>query len=48
MLVSTTTRRPNNIYILDKEDIKRIEFTQKRTITRKERIRRQKRKVKYY
>jgi hypothetical protein len=28
-LVATTTRRPNNIYILDKEERKRIEVTQK-------------------
>jgi hypothetical protein len=28
-LVATTTRRPNNIYILDKEERKKIEVTQK-------------------
>jgi hypothetical protein len=28
-LVATTTRRPNNIYILDKEESKKIEVTQK-------------------
>jgi hypothetical protein len=49
-LVATTRRRPNNIYILDKEKIKKIEVTQKspRTITTKEMIRRHKRMKKYY
>ena len=28
-MVATATRRPNNIYILDKEERKRIEVTQK-------------------
>jgi hypothetical protein len=30
-LVAIATRRPNNIYILDKDERKRIEVTQKRS-----------------
>jgi hypothetical protein len=41
----TTTRRPNNIYILDKEEIKKIEVTQKRSKEGKDK--KTKRKDKY-
>jgi hypothetical protein len=34
-LVATTTRRPNKIYILDKEERKRIEVEQKRSTDNK-------------